>query len=65
MSRRKIDDEKIETCKQCGAQGLRAYWDFELEAYIFMVEESQPFTCLDCRSQNLIIELETEGSHAA
>ncbi len=49
----KIDqDEVLDVCVLCNDTGLRAYWDFELEAYLFMVEEDEPFTCVKCRSKS-------------
>jgi hypothetical protein len=44
-------DEILDVCVQCSHTGLRAYWDFELESYLFMVDNDEPFTCISCRSE--------------
>lgn len=49
----KIDqDEILDVCVLCSLTGLRAYWDFELESYLFLVADEEPFTCVNCRSKS-------------
>lgn len=50
----KIDqDEIVDVCVLCSHTGLRAYWDFELESYLFLVADEEPFTCISCRSKSI------------
>jgi len=50
----KLKDEIREKCVKCGLDCLIAYWDYELESYIYL---SDAFTCSKCEAE---VELECE-----
>lgn len=39
-TQRKLKDEIKEQCTACGIERLVAYWDYELEYYIYLSESS-------------------------
>jgi hypothetical protein len=41
-------DETFKCCPKCGDRWLYAYWDHELEAYIYLTEEGEQ-RCCKCR----------------
>jgi len=41
-----LQDEIRESCLQCGVEGLKAYWDEELEYYIYL---SDTDVCESCQ----------------
>jgi hypothetical protein len=49
VAKRKKKDELYESCIQCGKERLTAYWDYELEYYIYLSESSST-PCVHCQN---------------
>ncbi len=51
IKRKKVfKDEIIKACAKCGIEHKVAYWDDELEYYIYLEDESSDTTCPKCES---------------
>ncbi len=49
MYNKRHKDELYAQCSQCSCEHLLAYWDEELECYIYLADE--PPLCADCYSE--------------
>ena len=45
-----FSDEILENCPHCGCEHMRAYWDYELEYYIYLSDSN---VCTDCVNEPL------------
>lgn len=62
MSRQRENDEIHINCIECNKTRLVAYWDDELESYIYLCEEDER-RCLECQAPHN--ECVTKQSEAA
>lgn len=46
-TQRKAKDELSERCRECGKEKVIAYWDYELEYYIYLSESGE--ACISCQ----------------
>ena len=54
-------DKVVKACTKCSSKRLIAYWDDELEYYIYLEEDVQPFVCLACETPSTVA-VNTNGS---
>ncbi len=40
-AKEEFQDEIMEACAECGAEVLKAYWDEELEHYIYLFDDEE------------------------
>lgn len=55
MYNKRLKNEIKSECHQCGAERTLAYWDEELEHYIYLCDEpenDEPVLCTRCMSEN-------------
>lgn len=52
-----LEDEIVTNCIECNAERLMAYWDEELECYIYLCDE-EPL-CQECMSRQELISLKS------
>jgi hypothetical protein len=53
---RRKKDQIIAHCKQCDGERVIAYWDYELESYIYLCDTREAYFCLEC----LALETDSE-----